>query len=82
MAPDAVELLEKLGGLRAEDRFASGLIRYYFWNFRGARADFDGSGVGNHPRVSSLRPGGIDDADQPDVHVADVQYLYAAEGKV
>jgi len=40
-APDAVELLEKLGGMRAQDRFAAGLIRYYFWNFRGARADFD-----------------------------------------
>jgi peptidoglycan lytic transglycosylase len=40
-APDAVVLLEKLGGMRAQDRFAAGLIRYYFWNFRGARADFD-----------------------------------------
>ncbi|HYY90345.1 MAG TPA: transglycosylase SLT domain-containing protein [Chloroflexota bacterium] len=40
-APDGVELLEKLGGMRAEDRFFAGLIRYYFWNFRGARADFD-----------------------------------------
>ena len=40
-APDAVELLEKLGGMRAEDRYYAGLIRYYFWNFRGARADFD-----------------------------------------
>ncbi|HET6316006.1 MAG TPA: transglycosylase SLT domain-containing protein, partial [Chloroflexota bacterium] len=40
-APDAVELLERLGGMRAQDRFAAGLIRYYFWNFRGARADFD-----------------------------------------
>jgi soluble lytic murein transglycosylase-like protein len=40
-APDAVELLEKLGGMRPEDRFFAGVIRYYFWNFRGARADFD-----------------------------------------
>jgi peptidoglycan lytic transglycosylase len=40
-APDAVLLLEKLGGMRAEDRFFAGVIRYYFWNFRGARADFD-----------------------------------------
>jgi soluble lytic murein transglycosylase len=40
-APEAVELLEKLGGMRAQDRVAAGLIRYYFWNFRGARADFD-----------------------------------------
>jgi soluble lytic murein transglycosylase len=40
-APDAVDLLELLGGMRAEDRFYAGLIRYYFWNFRGARADFD-----------------------------------------
>jgi soluble lytic murein transglycosylase len=27
--------------MRPEDRFYAGLIRYYFWNFRGARADFD-----------------------------------------
>ena len=40
-APDAVVLLDKLGGMRPEDRFYAGLIRYYFWNFRGARADFD-----------------------------------------
>jgi len=40
-APDAVVLLEKLGGMRAQDRFFAGVIRYYFWNFRGARADFD-----------------------------------------
>jgi tetratricopeptide (TPR) repeat protein len=40
-APEAIELLEKLGGMRAEDRYYAGLIRYYFWNFRGARADFD-----------------------------------------
>jgi soluble lytic murein transglycosylase len=40
-APEAVDLLEKLGGMRPEDRFYAGVIRYYFWNFRGARADFD-----------------------------------------
>jgi soluble lytic murein transglycosylase-like protein/TolA-binding protein len=40
-APDAVDLLEKLGGMRSEDRFYSGVIRYLFWNFRSARADFD-----------------------------------------
>lgn len=40
-APDAVELLEKLGGMRPEDRFYAGVIRYLFWSFRGARADFD-----------------------------------------
>jgi soluble lytic murein transglycosylase len=40
-APDAVVLLEKLGGMRAQDRFYAGVIRYLFWNFRGARADFD-----------------------------------------
>src|SRR5437868_1662691 len=40
-APDAVLLLEQLGGMRAEDRFYAGIIRYLFWNFRGARADFD-----------------------------------------
>jgi soluble lytic murein transglycosylase len=40
-APDAVVLLEKLGGMRAEDRYFAGVIRYLFWNFRGARADFD-----------------------------------------
>src|SRR5437588_184236 len=40
-APEAVQLLEKLGGMRAEDRFYAGVIRYLFWNFRGARADFD-----------------------------------------
>jgi soluble lytic murein transglycosylase len=40
-APDAVDLLGKLGGMRAEDRFYAGVIRYLFWNFRGARADFD-----------------------------------------
>jgi soluble lytic murein transglycosylase len=40
-APDAVDLLEQLGGMRPEDRFYAGLIRYYFWNFRGARADFE-----------------------------------------
>jgi soluble lytic murein transglycosylase len=40
-APDAVDLLEKLGGMRAEDRFYAGVVRYLFWNFRGARADFD-----------------------------------------
>jgi soluble lytic murein transglycosylase len=40
-APDAVLLLEKLGGMRAEDRYFAGLIRYYFWSFPNARADFD-----------------------------------------
>lgn len=40
-APEAADLLEKLGGMRPEDRFYSGVIRYLFWNFRGARADFD-----------------------------------------
>ena len=40
-APEAADLLEKLGGMRAEDRFYSGVIRYLFWNFRAARADFD-----------------------------------------
>jgi soluble lytic murein transglycosylase len=40
-APDAVVLLEKLGGMRPQDRFYAGVIRYLFWNFRGARADFD-----------------------------------------
>jgi peptidoglycan lytic transglycosylase len=40
-APDAVQLLEQLGGMRAEDRFYAGVIRYLFWNFAGARADFD-----------------------------------------
>jgi peptidoglycan lytic transglycosylase len=40
-APDAVVLLEKLGGMRPEDRFYAGIIRYLFWNFAGARADFD-----------------------------------------
>jgi soluble lytic murein transglycosylase len=40
-APDAVDLLEKLGGMRPEDRFYAGIIRYLFWNFRGARADFE-----------------------------------------
>ncbi|MCA1644629.1 MAG: transglycosylase SLT domain-containing protein [Chloroflexi bacterium] len=40
-APDAVDLLEKLGGMRPEDRFYAGVIRYLFWNFRGARADFE-----------------------------------------
>ena len=40
-APEAVDLLEKLGGMRPEDRFYVGVIRYLFWNFRGARADFD-----------------------------------------
>jgi len=40
-APDAVNLLEKLGGMRPEDRFYAGVIRYLFWNFRGARADFE-----------------------------------------
>jgi soluble lytic murein transglycosylase-like protein len=40
-APDAVLLLEKLGGMRPQDRFYAGVIRYLFWNFRGARADFD-----------------------------------------
>ena len=27
--------------MRPEDRFYAGVIRYLFWNFRGARADFD-----------------------------------------
>jgi soluble lytic murein transglycosylase len=40
-APEAVDLLDKLGGMRTEDRFYAGVIRYLFWNFRGARADFD-----------------------------------------
>ena len=40
-APDAVNLLDKLGGMRPEDRFYAGIIRYLFWNFAGARADFD-----------------------------------------
>jgi soluble lytic murein transglycosylase len=40
-APDAVDLLEKLGGMRPEDRFYAGVVRYLFWNFRTARADFD-----------------------------------------
>ncbi len=40
-APDAVDLLDKLGGMRPEDRFYAGIIRYLFWNFAGARADFD-----------------------------------------
>lgn len=40
-APDAVELLDKLGGMRPEDRFYAGIIRYLFWNFAGARDDFD-----------------------------------------
>jgi len=40
-APDAVDLLDKLGGMRPEDRFYAGVIRYLFWNFRGARADFE-----------------------------------------
>ncbi len=40
-APDAVGLLEQLGGMRAEDRVNAGVIRYLFWNFRGARTDFD-----------------------------------------
>jgi soluble lytic murein transglycosylase len=40
-APEAVDLLEQLGGMRAEDRFYAGIIRYLFWNFAGARADFD-----------------------------------------
>ena len=40
-APEAVELLEQLGGMRDEDRFYAGVIRYLFWNFKGARADFD-----------------------------------------
>src|SRR5207237_6993092 len=40
-APDAVVLLEKLGGMRAQDRFYAGVIRYLFWNFKGARADFE-----------------------------------------
>ena len=40
-APEAADLLEKLGGMRPEDRFYSGVIRYLFWNFRAARADFD-----------------------------------------
>ena len=40
-APDAVVLLEQLGGMRDQDRFYAGIIRYFFWNFRGARADFD-----------------------------------------
>jgi soluble lytic murein transglycosylase len=40
-APEAVQLLEDLGGMRAEDRFYAGIIRYLFWNFAGARADFD-----------------------------------------
>ena len=40
-APEAVDLLEKLGGMRPQDRFYAGVIRYLFWNFKGARADFD-----------------------------------------
>jgi soluble lytic murein transglycosylase len=40
-APEAVQLLEDLGGTRTEDRFYAGIIRYVFWNFAGARADFD-----------------------------------------
>ena len=36
-APEAVDLLDKLGGMRPEDRFYAGVIRYLFWNFRGAR---------------------------------------------
>ncbi|MBI2755139.1 MAG: transglycosylase SLT domain-containing protein [Chloroflexi bacterium] len=40
-APDAVNLLESIGGMRPEDRFYSGVIRYYFWEFKKARADFD-----------------------------------------
>jgi soluble lytic murein transglycosylase len=40
-APDAVDLLDSLGGMREQDRFYAGVIRYLFWNFRGARADFD-----------------------------------------
>jgi soluble lytic murein transglycosylase len=40
-APDAVVLLEKLGGMRPEDRVYAGIVRYLFWNFRGARADFE-----------------------------------------
>ena len=40
-APEAVQLLEDLGGMRAEDRFYAGIVRYLFWNFAGARDDFD-----------------------------------------
>lgn len=40
-APDAVDLLDKLGGMRPEDRFYAGVIRYLFWNFPGARSDFE-----------------------------------------
>jgi soluble lytic murein transglycosylase len=40
-APNAVDLLEKLGGMRTEDRFYAGIIRYLFWNFPGARDDFN-----------------------------------------
>jgi soluble lytic murein transglycosylase len=40
-APKAADLLEKIGGMRDEDRFYSGVIRYLVWNFRAARADFD-----------------------------------------
>ncbi|MGI9149046.1 MAG: transglycosylase SLT domain-containing protein [Chloroflexota bacterium] len=40
-APEAADLLEKLGGMRPEDRFYAGVIRYLFWNFRTARADFE-----------------------------------------
>lgn len=40
-APDAADLLDKLGGMRAEDRFYAGVIRYWFWQFRAARDDFD-----------------------------------------
>ncbi|HEY1246631.1 MAG TPA: tetratricopeptide repeat protein, partial [Hyphomicrobiaceae bacterium] len=40
-APEAVDLLEKLGGMRAEDRFSAGIVRYFFWSFAGARTDFD-----------------------------------------
>jgi soluble lytic murein transglycosylase len=40
-APAAVDLLDKLGGMRAEDRFYTGVIHYNFWSFSRARADFD-----------------------------------------
>jgi soluble lytic murein transglycosylase-like protein len=40
-APEAVQLLDDLGGMRPEDRFYAGIIRYLFWNFAGARADFN-----------------------------------------
>lgn len=40
-APEAADLLDSLGGMRTEDRFYAGIIRYQFWQFRAAREDFD-----------------------------------------